>query len=329
MTYKKAGVNIDEANLFVKRIMPLIATTKRRGVLGKIGGFGGLFDGRFEGIRNPILVSGTDGVGTKLLVAKELGKYDTVGIDLVAMCANDILTCGAEPLFFLDYFATGKLKRSMAIDVVKGIARGCRQAGCALIGGETAELPGMYKAGDFDLAGFCVGVVDKKKAIDGSGIKVGDRVIGIASSGLHSNGFSLIRKVFRQSELKTKYAASILKPTQIYVRPILSLVKKFNIKGISHITGGGFYDNIPRVLPKGKSVAICKNSWPVPSIFTQIQHRANIDALEMFRTFNMGIGMALIVRQKDAGKIGRLLRRFKLKSWVIGEVVRGKGEVII
>ena len=195
LTYKLAGVDIDEANLFVKRITPLIATTKREGVLGKIGGFGGLFDGGFKGIKNPILVAGTDGVGTKLLVAKQLGKYDTVGIDLVAMCVNDILTCGAEPLFFLDYFATGKLKRSMAVDIVKGIAMGCRQAGCALIGGETAELPGMYKSGDFDLAGFCVGVVDKEKIIDGSGIKRGDSVMGVASTGLHSNGFSLARKL--------------------------------------------------------------------------------------------------------------------------------------
>ena len=329
LTYKLAGVDIDEANLFVKRITPLIATTKREGVLGKIGGFGGLFDGGFKGIKNPILVAGTDGVGTKLLVAKQLGKYDTVGIDLVAMCVNDILTCGAEPLFFLDYFATGKLKRSMAVDIVKGIAMGCRQAGCALIGGETAELPGMYKSGDFDLAGFCVGVVDKEKIIDGSGIKRGDSVMGVASTGLHSNGFSLARKIFSKNEIKTKLSKSILRPTQIYAKPILTLIRRFPVKGIAHITGGGFYDNIPRILPKGRSVAICKNSWPVPSIFTRIQRRANIDTLEMFRTFNMGIGMVLIVRQKDAGRIGRLLRRFKLKSWVIGEVVKGKGEVII
>jgi phosphoribosylformylglycinamidine cyclo-ligase len=330
LTYKKAGVDIDKANEFVKRIKPLIEGTYNKNTLGTIGGFGGFFKADFSGMKNPVLVSSTDGVGTKLLIARMAGKYDTVGVDLVAMCVNDIITTGARPLFFLDYFATGKIEPRMAVDVVSGIVTGCKEAGCALSGGETAEMPGLYKGSNFDLAGFCVGAVDKANIIDGSKIKSGDRILGLASNGIHSNGFSLVRKLFSKSEIRGKYKRELLKPTVIYVRPILDLIKNFRIKAIANITGGGFYDNIPRVLPIGTAASIDKNSWNVPSIFELIKKRAKVGDKEMYRTFNMGIGMVAILDKNEVSSAKGRLKRSGVKSWDIGEVIKwAKKEVII
>jgi len=330
LTYKKSGVNIDVADKFVHAIKPLIKTTKRPEAVGGIGGFSGLFKPNFKNLRTPMLVSSTDGVGTKLMVANILKKYDTVGIDLVAMCVNDIITCGAEPLFFLDYFATNRILHGKAVSVVKGIVKGCREAGCALLGGETAEMPGLYPKGEFDLAGFCVGIIDKSKIIDGKSISPGDVVLGIQSSGLHSNGFSLVRRLFTKSEMAgTFLKKELLKPTIIYVKPVLSVLKKTNIKGIVNITGGGFYDNIPRILPKDVSVRIDKRSWRRPAIFGLIQKEGRVAEKEMYRTFNMGIGMVLVAGKKDADKTKTILARHKLQSWIIGEVAKGKKEVIL
>lgn len=329
LTYKGAGVDIEKADRFVKAIKPLIAATR-----GEIGGFGGLFPFSKEKYKNPLLVSTTDGVGTKLKLAVLTNKHDTVGIDLVAMNVNDVLTVGAKPLFFLDYISTGKLKQAQLKEIVKGIAKGCREADCALIGGETAEMPGMYKKGEYDLAGFCVGVVEKKATIDGSRVKVGDKVIGIASSGLHSNGFSLVRKVFSKNELK-KYSSELLKPTRIYVKPVLSLLRstkyevRSTINAIAHITGGGFQGNIPRVLPQGIAVNIDRASWPVAKIFKLIQEKGRISDREMFKAFNMGIGMVLIVKSQSADRIKQKLAKFGFSSWVIGETIKGKKQVRI
>ena len=328
LTYKSAGVDIDEGDRFVRAIKPLVASTKRPGVLGSIGGFSGLFRAPGKGMREPLLVASTDGVGTKLLVANSADKHDTVGIDLVAMCVNDIVTCGAEPLFLLDYVATGRIDAAKLKDVVKGIAKGCRQAGCALIGGETAEMPGLYDASDYDLAAFAVGVVDRKQIIDGKRIKVGDVVIGLASSGIHSNGLSLARMVFTEDDLRGKWGRELLKPTRIYVKPILALAKAGLVKGVANITGGGFYENIPRCLPKGKSVAIDRTAWRVPKVFKEIQTRGDVADEEMFRTFNMGIGMAAIVSPGHVDKARQTLARLKAKSYRIGEVVTGNGEVV-
>ena len=326
--YKKAGVDIDKANQFVKDISRMVASTKRREVLGGIGGFSAFMTVP-KRYKNPVLVSSTDGVGTKLMVAGLQHNHKTIGIDLVAMCVNDIVISGAEPIFFLDYFATGKLNRDKARDIVRGIAEGCRQAGCALIGGETAELPGMYKDEDYDLAGFCVGVVDKDKIVDGRFVKTGDKIIGLQSSGLHSNGFSLARKVFNKSELKGKIGKKVLTPTIIYVKPILGLLKKIKIKSMAHITGGGFYDNIPRVLPRKATALIYKGLWDMPPIFKEIQKRAKIDDRKMYRTFNMGVGMVLVVDKKDLKKAHGIIKGFGLKSWTIGEIIKGNGEVIL
>ena len=326
--YKKAGVDIDRSNRFVKDIAKLVSGTKRPEVIGNIGGFSS-FVKIPKKYKDPVLVSSTDGVGTKLMVADYLGKHTTVGIDLVAMCANDLVVTGAEPLFFLDYFATGRLDNKKAKDVIKGIVDGCRQSGCALVGGETAEMPGMYNGGQYDLAGFCVGVVERKRIIDGRGVKIGDKIIGLESSGAHSNGFSLIRKIFSKRELKGKIGKSVLTPTIIYVRPILKLIQKINVKSMAHMTGGGFYDNIPRVLPRGKSALIYKGSWPVPGIFRTIQKKAKINDKKMYRTFNMGIGMVAVVDKRDVNKAHGVIRNYGLKSWTIGTVIKGKGEVVI
>ncbi len=323
ITYKKAGVNIDEADEFIKRIKPLVKSAQRTEVLGGIGGFSGLFLPRLKGVKNPVLVSSTDGVGTKLMIADLLKKYDTVGIDLVAMSVDDVVVTGAEPLFFLDYIACGRLEKEMLTDVMKGIVKGCREANCALLGGETAELPGLYEKGQWDLAGFCVGIVSRQKIIDGRCCRRGDKVIGLASSGLHSNGFSLARKVFTKKEMKGRLGLELLKPTRIYARPILSVMKKVRIKAMAHITGGGFYDNIPRVIPDGLEIRIRKGSWPVPAIFRTIQKRGAVGEQEMFRTFNMGIGMVVIVGAGDAIRTGSLFQRSGQKSWIIGELVRG------
>ncbi|NQU95369.1 MAG: phosphoribosylformylglycinamidine cyclo-ligase [Candidatus Omnitrophica bacterium] len=330
LSYKKSGVDINKANLFISKIKPLIKTTKNRGWVSNIGAFSGLFKPDMSKYKNPFIVAATDGVGSKLMIAKWAGKHDTIGIDLVAMCVNDIIACGAEPLFFLDYFATGKLMPRVSYEMMKGIVRGCRMAGSALIGGETAELPGMYKPGDYDLAGFSVGIVDKKNIIDGSKIEKGDLILGIASTGLHSNGYSLVRKVFSKKVLSAKLAKEILKPTAIYVKPILELTKRFNVKGIAHITGGGFRDNIVRLLPKRASAIIFRDTWPILPIFKLIQKKGRVEDDEMFRTFNMGIGMTVILPRGEILKArDSLLKKYKLKSWVIGEIIQGKKRVEI
>ncbi len=328
LSYKKAGVDIDKANLFVKKIKPLIKSTNRTGWVADIGAFAGFFKPEMSAYKNPLIVASTDGVGTKLMVAKWAGKHDTVGIDLVAMCVNDIITCGAEPLFFLDYLATGKLSPEISYKVVKGIVKGCKLANCALIGGETAELPGMYKPGDYDLAGFSVGIVDRKNVIDGSKIRKGNLILGIASTGLHSNGYSLVRKVFSKKTLATTLRKQVLKPTAIYVKPVLDIMKRFDVKGIANITGGGFYDNIIRLLPKNVSAIIYKGLWPVLPIFKLIEKKGRIGDGEMFRTFNMGIGMVLILPREEILKArDYLLRKYKLKSWVIGEIIQGRRRI--
>lgn len=330
ITYKKAGVDIDKANLFVKKIVPLVEETYTKDTLGTIGHFGGFFKADFSGMKDPVLVSSTDGVGTKLLVANIAEKFDTVGIDLVAMSANDIITCGAKPLFFLDYLATGKIKPAVAVDIIKGIVSGCKQAGCALIGGETAEMPGLYKEGDFDLSGFCVGVVDRKNVIDGSQVKAGNRILGLASSGIHSNGYSLVRKLFSTSEMKGKYKKEVLKPTIIYVKTILDLMRNFEVKAIANITGGGFYDNIPRVLPDGTAASIDKDSWRIPPIFETIRKRSKLGDKELYRTFNMGIGMVVILDKSEISKAIERLKKLGVKAWNIGEVIKwAKKEVIL
>jgi phosphoribosylformylglycinamidine cyclo-ligase len=327
--YKRSGVDIDRANDFVKDVRRMAKSTRRKEVICDIGGFSALTSIPKK-YKEPILVSSTDGVGTKLKVADVMNKHDTIGVDLVAMSVNDIVVTGAEPLLFLDYFATGRLNGKKAVDIMKGIVKGCKQAGCALVGGETAEMPSMYNGEEYDLAGFCVGVVEKNKIINGKSIKVGDIVIGIGSSGPHSNGFSLIRKLFSKSELREKFGNTLLTPTIIYVKAILKLIdKKVNIKSIAHITGGGFYDNIPRVVPSDKSILIYKELWEVPQIFSIIQKRAGISDKEMYRTFNMGIGMVIVVSKSDVKKAHDTIKKFRLKAWTIGEIIKGKGEVII
>lgn len=334
LTYKKAGVDIDKSNLFKQRLKALLKKSRGPLVLRDIGGFGGFFRFPREKYKNPVLISSSDGVGTKLKIAVLANRHDTVGIDAVAMNANDILCTAAEPLFFLDYIAFSAVQPDVLFDVVKGINNGCIDAGCSLIGGETAQMPGMYKKGEYDLAGFCVGAVEKNNIIDGSKIKAGDVVIGLESNGLHSNGFSLVRKVFSKDELK-RMSDELLKPTRIYVKPILSLLRvmsyelRVTIKGIAHITGGAFYDKIARILPRNVNAIIDKNSWVVPKIFRLIQNKGNIPDKEMYRTFNMGAGMVLIVEPKVARPVISKLAEFKLKSWVIGEIIEGKGKVEI
>jgi len=329
VTYKKAGVDIDAADRFIGLIKPLVGSTRRAEVLGGIGGFSGLFRPRLAGMKKPVLVSSTDGVGTKLLVADMVRKYDTVGIDLVAMSVDDVVVLGAEPLFFLDYIAVGKVVPRMLVDIVRGVVRGCREARCALLGGETAELPGLYGPGKWDLAGFCVGLVDESKIIDGRTCRPGDAVIGLASSGLHSNGYSLARKVFSARQIKAGLWRELLRPTRIYSSAILDVLKKVRIKSMAHITGGGFYDNIPRVIPEGLGVRVRKGSWAVPPIFRKIQRAGDIDEREMYRTLNMGIGMALVVSARDADRTVALFARRGFKAWTIGEVVRGRREVTL
>src|SRR5689334_10741212 len=304
LTYKDAGVSIDAGNALVKAIGPLAKSTARPGADAQLGGFGGFFDLKAAGYSDPLLVAANDGVGTKLKLAIETGRHDGVGIDLVAMCANDLIVQGAEPLFFLDYYATGKLDNDVAAHVVASIAEGCRQAGCALIGGETAEMPGMYTRGDYDLAGFCVGAVDRDKVLDGSGIAVGDVVLGLSSSGVHSNGFSLVRRIIADrgwnlAESLPESAGGtladlLLAPTRIYVRALLPLVQEEQIKGLAHITGGGLLENIPRVMPEGCHARI-EMDWPLPPVFEMLQEGGNLANDEMARTFNCGVGMALIV----------------------------------
>ena len=330
ISYKDAGVDIDRANLFIEKIKPLIKSTFRKEVKGTIGDFAGIFNLDTARYKTPLLVSSTDGVGTKLKIAHMMNKHDTIGIDLVAMSVNDIAVKGAEPLFFLDYLAAGKLKMETSIAIVEGIARGCSEAGCALIGGETAEMPGMYKDGEYDLAGFCVGIVEEERLIDGSVISVGDSIIGLASNGLHSNGFSLARKIFfEKAKLKVSdtvgsldqpIGMELLRPTKIYVKSLLNLTKTFIIKGAVHITGGGFIDNIPRALPDPCRAVITKGSWVIPPVFNILQKMGNVDEDEMFRVFNMGIGMMIIVSEKDSSDVLERLGGLGEQAHLIGTV---------
>ncbi|MFY9270225.1 MAG: phosphoribosylformylglycinamidine cyclo-ligase [Candidatus Manganitrophaceae bacterium] len=338
LTYKKAGVNIEAGDLFVQKIGPMVRSTFRPEVLTDLGGFSGLFALRSSKYRQPVLVSGTDGVGTKLKIAFMTDRHDTVGIDLVAMCVNDVIVTGAEPLFFLDYFATGKLFPEKGVEVMKGIAEGCRQAGCALIGGETAEMPSFYPAGEYDLAGFAVGVVEKKKIIDGKKIRPGDLLIGLASSGLHSNGFSLVRKIFFEKEHLTvkdrlpgeskPLGETLLTPTVIYAGIFSKLAKKIRIKGAAHITGGGITENLPRILPAGCAAEVWRESWDVPSIFQILQKMGGIDIEEMYTDFNMGIGMILVVSPEELPPTLSILKRLRQKAYSIGKIIKGNGKVV-
>ena len=329
VTYKTAGVDIDKANALVKDYKRFAKSTAIKGVISDIGSFGGLFRPDIKRFRDPILVSSTDGVGTKLKLAFLANKHDTVGIDLVAMSANDILCSGAEGLFFLDYISTGKIRSSVLRDIVSGIAKACKESGYALIGGETAEMPGMYKDGEYDLAGFGVGIADRSDIIDGSNIRLGDLIIGLESSGPHSNGYSLIRKILNEKELRA-HSKELLAPTRLYAKPILALKNlRMDIKGIANITGGAFYDKVPRIIPKGLAIEIDKYSWPVPPIFSFIQRRGSVDVREIYRTLNIGIGMVLAVTKRDAKRAVRILGDNGVRSYVIGRVVKGNREVTI
>ncbi len=333
LSYKDAGVDIDAGNALVERIKGVTRKTTRPEVLGGLGGFGALCEIP-AGYREPVLVSGTDGVGTKLRLAMDLGIHDTIGIDLVAMCVNDLVVAGAEPLFFLDYYATGNLNVDTAADVVTGIGRGCELAGCALVGGETAEMPGMYEGEDYDLAGFCVGVVEKSKIIDGLSVTDGDVLIGLPSSGPHSNGYSLVRKILEVSGANltdalgdTTLAQALLAPTTIYVKPLLALFKQIEVKALSHITGGGLLENLPRVLPDNCNARIDTDSWDWPAVFHWLQQQGNVQQEEMYRTFNCGVGMVICVAAADAAATIELLRGQDLSAWVIGEITEGTNEV--
>jgi len=337
LSYRDAGVDIDAGNELVERIKPAVAKTLRPEVLTGLGGFGALFRLDLQRWREPLLVSGTDGVGTKLMLARQLGRHDTIGIDLVAMCVNDILTCGAEPLFFLDYFATGHLLVGEAQAVIEGIAEGCRQAGCALIGGETAEMPGMYGAGEYDLAGFAVGAVERADVLDGSRVRAGHRLLGIASSGAHSNGYSLIRRVIERSgaDLEARLedsatgpitlGSALLAPTRIYVKPVLSLLSRGGIDGLAHITGGGLTENIVRVVPEGLGIDIDTHAWVRPAVFSWLQENGDIEDSEMLRTFNCGIGMVMLVPAGEAGQVLSRTGALGLECSDIGEVVPIRG----
>jgi phosphoribosylformylglycinamidine cyclo-ligase len=331
LSYRDAGVDIDAGDALVEAIKPFAKRTMRAEVLAGIGGFGALC--RIpEKYRHPVLVAGTDGVGTKLKLAFALGRHDTVGIDLVAMSVNDVLVQGAEPLFFLDYFACGKLDHAVAVEVVKGIARGCELAGCALIGGETAEMPGMYPQGEYDLAGFCVGVVEKERIIDGRSIQPGDVLLGLASSGPHSNGFSLIRKILERSKPDAGLLDAIMEPTRIYVKPVLALIETVPVKGLAHITGGGITENVPRVLQKNLLAKIRKSAWPRPELFSWLQREGNVAEDEMHRVFNCGIGMVMIVDAADAKRAALALRASGETVYEIGVVekhARAEPEAVI
>ncbi|WP_032115040.1 phosphoribosylformylglycinamidine cyclo-ligase [Candidatus Arsenophonus nilaparvatae] len=328
LSYKDAGVNIDAGNTLVERIKGAVKETRRPEVMGGLGGFGALC-ALPQKYREPILVSGTDGVGTKLRLAMDLKRHDTIGIDLVAMCVNDLIVQGAEPLFFLDYYATGKLAVDTATSVIKSIAAGCKQSGCALVGGETAEMPGMYHGEDYDIAGFCVGVVEKTKVIDGSKVKAGDALIALGASGPHSNGYSLIRKILQLNQIdpatvqleNKSLADHLLAPTRIYVKNILALIEKQNIHAIAHITGGGFWENIPRVLPANTQAQIDSTSWQWPAIFSWLQQTGNVSTHEMYRTFNCGVGMLIVLPAEEVSDTLQLLNQLGEKAWQIGKIV--------
>ncbi len=354
MDYRQAGVDIEAGRDFVRRIRTMVNQTHRPGVLGALGGFSGLFE-LPPGYQQPVLVSGTDGVGTKLRLAQSLNRHETIGIDLVAMCANDVLTCGAEPLFFLDYLATSQLQPDMLTQVIAGITDGCQLAGCALLGGETAEMPGFYQPGDYDLAGFCVGVVEKSQILDGSHVQCGDVVIGLASQGVHSNGFSLVRRILchiattqlnagdqREADLLRLALAQhptdlggqslgdvLLTPTQLYVKPVQAIQQAgLTIHGMAHITGGGLLENLPRCLAEGQALRLEPNSWQVPPIFAWLADHGEVAPAEMFNTFNMGIGFGLIVPPDQVSSILQVLATTSISAWVLGEVIPGNGTVI-
>jgi len=341
LDYRQAGVDIEAGRTFVEKIRDSVARTHRAGVLGDLGGFGGCFEIP-AGYRQPVLVSGTDGVGTKLKIAQSANKHDTIGIDLVAMCVNDVLTSGAEPLFFLDYLATGKLEPDQLAEVVKGIADGCQMAGCALLGGETAEMPGFYGVGEYDAAGFCVAIAEKSEMLNGTQVNIGDAVIGLASSGIHSNGYSLVRKIIETKGYNWSDKLSIsaetedltlaevfLTPTQIYVKPILAALKSdLDIHGLAHITGGGLPENLPRCLGDGQAVKIFRNSWQIPALFQWLQAQGEVPELDMFNTFNMGIGMAVVVAPS---KVDQAIAYFQAQGFIanrIGEVMVGERSLI-
>ncbi len=337
-SYKEAGVDVTAGYKAVELMKKSVQETYTSGVVSDLGGFGGLFSINTKQMEEPILVSGTDGVGTKLKLAFLMNKHDTIGQDCVAMCVNDIVCCGAKPLFFLDYMSLWKNIPEMVATIVSGVAKGCKMAGCALVGGETAEMPGLYSENEYDLAGFSVGIVDKKKMISPKDIEIGDVVIGLASSGVHSNGFSLVRKVFQvneenlkeyKEELGTTLAEALLTPTKIYVKPVLSLIEQVKVKGISHITGGGFYENMPRMLREGVALSINKNAYQIPAIFELIQKQGNIPLRDMYNTFNMGIGMAIIVSKQEKEKALQILKQEGETAYVIGEVVEGNKEIEI
>lgn len=335
LSYKDAGVDIDAGNALVERIKGTVKKTRRPEVLGGIGGFGALC--RIPShYKKPVLVSGTDGVGTKLKLAMDLDRHDSIGIDLVAMCVNDLIVCGAEPLFFLDYYATGKLSVDIAATVVEGIGEGCKQANCALVGGETAEMPGMYQGNDYDLAGFCVGVVEEDNILDGKRVRAGDKVIGLPSSGPHSNGYSLIRKVIEASNADLNQpmgngtlADALMEPTKIYVKTVLRLLANQQVNAISHITGGGFYENLPRVVPESLALRIDANQWQQPEVFNWLQQAGNIDSREMYRTFNCGIGLVLVVPAHEEEDIISQLRASGEKPVVMGIVEPRQEEAVI
>ena len=337
-SYKAAGVDVTVGYKGVELMKKAVQATYTNAVISDIGGFGGLYAPQIKGMEEPILVSGTDGVGTKLKLAFLMDKHDTIGEDCVAMCANDVICTGASPMFFLDYMALGKNIPEKVATIVAGVAEGCKKANCSLIGGETAEMPGFYPVDEYDLAGFCVGIVDKKKIINNKTIEIGDKVIGLKSSGVHSNGFSLVRKVFEvNKENLNEYIESLgctvgealLEPTKIYVKPILKLIEQVKVKGISHITGGGFYENMPRMLREGVALKIDKNSYEVPPIFKLIAERGNIPERDMYNTFNMGIGMAVIVPESEVEKSLEILKQAGEEAYLIGEVIAGNKEIIV
>ncbi|AEF99305.1 phosphoribosylformylglycinamidine cyclo-ligase [Methylomonas methanica] len=332
LNYKSAGVDIEAGNALVDRIKPIAAKTRNAGVMAGLGGFGSLFELPLDRYKNPVLVSGTDGVGTKLKLALDMNQHNTVGIDLVAMCVNDIVVQGAQPLFFLDYFATGKLDVDTAAAVIEGIGNGCEQAGAALVGGETAEMPGMYSDGDYDLAGFCVGIVEKDRIIDGSKVKAGDKLIGIASSGPHSNGYSLIRKIIERSGLaltdsvnSKPLGETLLTPTRIYVKPLLELLKNVDVHAMAHITGGGITENLPRVLPDNLSAEIKLASWQLPDIFVWLQQQGNVTLADMLITFNCGVGMIVCVDESEEAATLACLNQQGETAFSLGEIVSANG----
>ena len=329
LTYKDSGVDITKGNQLIERIKPIAKSTFRPGVLAGLGGFGAMFEIPLDKYKNPVLISGTDGVGTKLKVAEMLNKHDTIGIDLVAMCVNDLIVQGAEPLFFLDYFATGSLNPDIATSVIEGIGEGCRQSGCSLIGGETAEMPGMYSGEDYDLAGFCVGIAEKSRIIDGSKVSEGDHIVALGSSGPHSNGYSLIRKVLEKSSPTIEQLNSLIEPTRIYVRSILSLLNTLPVHAISHITGGGLLENIPRVLPDHLAAKLDPASWTQPEIFQWLQGQGNIATSEMYRVLNCGVGMVVVISRESSNEAINHLNSCGENAWLIGKVVQFDGQQVV